>query len=131
MPYLTLSEYLTYSSHTLEQAEFDKLESKASDVLNYITRNFYVYNDILADVDFRRDAFKKAVAAQIDYFVVRGATSSFELNQASSVQIGRTQMSTGANNQKQQNNNPLVSDDVYVLLAYTGLLYSGLGTLQC
>lgn len=125
MPYLTYEDYQFWGTASVDEEEFPKLLEKASDVVNSVTRSFYQFNDIEQDVPFRREQFKKAVAAQIDYFADSGATNAHGLNSPLSVTIGRTQMSNGANNQQKLNN--VVSDDVFMLLRHTGLLYRGLG----
>lgn len=129
MPYLTYKEYTDLGFEEMEESEFEKLLIKASGVLDSITRYFYSYNDLESDIDFRKEQFKKALAAQIEYFHDMGATSSHGLNEPSTVQIGRTSMSKGGHNSSGQNGqqNKLVSDDVYMYLQGTGLLYRGIG----
>lgn len=124
MAYLTYEEYTALAITPVSATDFPQLLAKASDVLDSVTRAFYQFNDMALDVPFRRDHFKKAVVAQIDYFSDMGGTSSHELNSPLSVTIGRTQMSSGESNQKKLNT--IVSDDVYMLLRHTGLLYRGL-----
>src|SRR5690625_1794316 len=126
MPYLTFKEYQDFGFGELEEDEFDKLLPRASDVLNSVTRSFYEFNDMDSDVPFRREQFKKAVAAQIQYFHDMGGTSSHELNEAQTVTIGRTTVSTSNRNSSQkEQRNKLISDDVFMYLRYTGLLYRG------
>ena len=124
MPYLTYEEYQTIGFSEVTEADFPKYERKASDVLDTITRDFYQHHDLESDVPLRKDKFKAAVAAQIDYFNDMGGTSSHELNNPLSVSIGRTSISSGAKNQARLNN--IVADDVYMYLRNTGLLYSGI-----
>src|SRR5690606_27449359 len=95
MAYLTYDEYTQFGFSEIEEDEFNRLLPKASDVLNAVTRDFYVFNDIDDDVEFRRKKFKKAIAAQIEYFHDMGATSSHGLNEPSTVTIGRTTVSRG------------------------------------
>lgn len=128
MPYLTYEEYLDFGFVEIEDAEFQRLLPKASDVIDSITRYFYRYNDIEKDVPFRREQFKKAVACQIEYFHDKGATSTHELNTPLTVNLGRTQVSTGEANQKKVNT--LVAPDVYMYLRDTGLLYRGIGVVR-
>lgn len=124
MPYLTYEEYQGIGFSDVAEGDFSKLERKASDVLDSITRDFYQHHDLELDVALRRDKFKSAVAAQIDYFNDMGGTSAHELNNPLSVSIGRTSISSGAKNQAKLNN--IVADDVYMYLGNTGLLYSGI-----
>ena len=124
MPYLTYDEYQNFGFSDVTADDFPKLEQKASDVLDSITRDFYQLNDLESDFPLRRDKFKKAVAAQIEYFNDMGGTSAHELNNPLSVSIGRTSISSGARNQAKLNN--IVADDVYMYLRNTGLLYRGI-----
>lgn len=125
MPYLTYEEYSELGFSELDETEFDKLIKKAGDVIDGITRFFYQFNDIEEDVEFRRSQFKKAIAAQVKYFNDVGVTSSHELNNPLNVQIGRTQVGMGVNNQRVANS--LVSSDAVMYLRSTGLLYRGMG----
>lgn len=124
MPYLTYDEYQNFGFSDVTADDFPKLEQKASDVLDSITRDFYQLNDLVSDFPLRRDKFKKAVAAQIEYFNDMGGTSAHELNNPLSVSIGRTSISSGVRNQAKLNN--IVADDVYMYLRNTGLLYRGI-----
>ena len=126
MAYLTYQEYIDLGFPEIGEAEFNKLLPKASDVIDSVTRSFYKFNDIEQDVPFRREQFKKAIAAQIQYFHDMGGTSSHELNEAQTVTIGRTTVSTSNRNSSQEEQkNKLISDDVFMYLRYTGLLYRG------
>lgn len=127
MTYLTYEEYNDMGFAELEKKDFDKLAKHAGDAIDSITRDFYVFNDLEDDVKFRRVKFKKAVAAQVEYFHEMGATSTHGMNSPLSVQIGRTQMSSGVANQKDMNK--LISKDVYMYLEGIGLLYRGIGVI--
>lgn len=123
MPYLTYTEYKDFGFVELDETEFDKLIKRASDAVDGVTRFFYKFNDINDDVPFRREQFKKAVAAQIEYFHDVGGTSAHQINNPLTVNMGRTQVMTGADNQKKTNK--LVASEVYMHLQPTGLLYRG------
>jgi hypothetical protein len=129
MPYLTYIEYQELGFAEIEQTEFDRLLKRASDAVDGVTRHFYKYSNLEEDVSFRREQFKKAIAAQIEYFHEMGATNSHGLNEPSTVQIGRTVLSVGAKNSQQSPQNHLISKDVYFYLKDTGLLYKGLGVV--
>lgn len=131
MPYLTYDEYIEFGNEQIEQEEFDRLVVKAGDVIDNITLHFYRFNNIDDDVPFRREQFKKAVAAQISYFYDMGGTSSHELNEPVTVTIGRTTVSEGgrSSSNADDNKNKLVSEDVYMHLSGTGLLYRGIGVV--
>lgn len=131
MPYLTYEEYKNFGFESIEETEFDRLLPKASDVVDNVTSHFYRFNNIEDDVPFRREQFKKAVAAQMEYFHETGATTSYGLNEPSTVQIGRTSMSSGSRGSQgtQAPKNDIVSSEVYMYLAHTGLLYRGVGVI--
>src|SRR5690625_735182 len=127
MPNLTYDKYIDLGFPEIGETEFNRLLPKASDVVDSVTRSFYKFNDMENDVHFSREQFKKVVAAQIQYFYDMGGTSSHELNEAQTVTIGRTTVSTSNRNSSQEEQkNKLISDDVFMYLRYTGLLYRGL-----
>lgn len=125
--YLTYSEYMNLGFAEMDEAEYNRLLKKASDVVDGVTRNFYKFNSIQDDVDFRRDQFKKAIGAQIEYFYEMGATNSHGLNEPTNVTIGRTSISRNSGSNAPQNG--LISPDVFLYLQDTGLLYAGIGVV--
>lgn len=124
MAYLTYSEYIDLGYAEVPQDEFDRLLIRASDCVDGITGHFYRFNNIEDDVPFRRNQFKKAVAAQIEYFHEMGATNTHGLNEPTSVTIGRTTINTRNNAQKDAQNG-LICPEVFLYLNDTGLLYAG------
>lgn len=129
MPYLTYEEYNQLGFADMEEAEFNKLLPKASDVLDSVTRFFYRENDLESDVPIRKEQFKKAVAAQVEYYHETGATTSYGMNEPSTVTIGRTTLSEGSKSSQSAPRNDLISKDVYFYLKETGLLYRGIGVV--
>lgn len=131
MPYLTYTEYKELGFVDIEQTEFDRLIKRASDVLDHVTSDFYVFNDLETDVAFRKNKFKKAVACQIEYFYEMDATNFHGLNEPSTVTIGRTTVSNSVrdSNSQTEQKNDIVSNDVYMYLSKTGLLYKGVGVI--
>ena len=129
MPYLTYEEY---KNPNVDEETFDELLVKASALLDHITNNFYVKNNIAADTEWRAKKFKQALKAQIEYFVEAGSSTFEGLNrEPQSFSAGRTSVTNtsrystkGANESK-----PLIAEEVYIYLAGTGLLYSGVGVL--
>jgi len=132
MAYLTHDEYMKLGFSELDETEFDKLIKKAGDAVDSVTRFFYKFNDIDDDVPFRREQFKKAVAAQVEYFHDMGATTSHGMKEPGTVTIGRTTVSKGSRNSSSQDEQrqSVVSDDVYMYLRGTGLLYKGIGVIS-
>lgn len=131
MPYLTYDEYNEFRLSEIEETEFNKLVLIAGDVLDHVTRNFYQFNSLDDDVEFRRTKFKKAVAAQVQFFHDMDATSSHELNEPSHEQIGRTTISqnTRSFNSQEETKNNIISNDVYIYLNDTGLLNRSIGVI--
>lgn len=122
MTYLTYEEYKFWGNASVTEKTFPKLLQKASEVIDDATRAFYRFNDINMDVPYRREQFKKAVVAQIDYFDDMGASTSHGLANIQSVTIGRTSITGGATSGA---TNTILSSDALRYLKYTGLLYSG------
>lgn len=133
MPYLTYDEYIDYGFEEIESVEFDKLIRRASDKVDSITRYFYKFNDIEQDVEFRREKFKKAVGAQIEYFHEVGSTTSEGVNKApQTFSAGRTSVtnastSKGADGSGKKDTIP---EEVYMYLDGTGLLFAGVGVFM-
>jgi len=126
MPYLTFKEYNDFGFTEMYETDFNRLLNKASDVLDNVTRNFYEVNNLEEDIPLRQEKFKKAVACQIEYFHEIGTTTSYGLNEPTSVTIGRT---TQSNSMEQGRQNKLICEDIYLYLAKTGLLYRGIGVV--
>jgi len=130
MPYLTYSEYNDFGFSEITEDEFDQLVKRASDAVDSVTRSFYKFNNINEDVEWRREQFKKAVAAQVEYFHETGATTSYGMNEPTHVTIGRTSMTAGSNkNAQTKPQNSFICSEVYLYLKDTGLLYKGIGVL--
>lgn len=130
MPYLTYAEYNEYGFNEIEEAQFSKLIRKAGDRVDSITRYFYKFNDINEDLEFRREQFKKAVGAQVEYFHEVGSTTSEGINKApQTFSAGRTSV-TNASNSKGAGGSgkkDVIPEEVYMYLEGTGLLYAGVG----
>ena len=132
MPYLTYEEYIDLGFPEIDEQEFNRLLSKASDVVDSVTRSFYKFNDIEQDVPFRREQFKKAVAAQIEYFHETGADTFEGLNNApQTFSAGRTSVTNQSryNPGGKNESKPLVAEEVYIHLEGTGLLFAGVGVV--
>lgn len=130
MAYLTFEEFEEISQIELTQEEFDKLLPKASDLLDYITSYYYVQNDIDQSNNWIASQFRKALAAQIEYFNEVGSTSFESINnKPQSFSAGRTSVTQSHRNSNQQITKELVAGEVYIYLSGTGLLFGGVNTL--
>ena len=125
MVYVTQEEYKELTGQDAPD-NFQWLETKAGAELDSVTRFYYAHNPL--ENDFRGKQFKKAMIAQIEFYVATGTTSSEVLNsQPDSVRIGNTTISynrtgTGA---EQAKRSTALSQDALNLLRGTGLLYRG------
>lgn len=132
MAYLTYEEFKALTGKDEEafpKESFEKWLPKASAVLDSVTSNFYVFNDINEDrVAFRVDRFKLAMCSQICYFQEVGADTFEGINKApQSVGIGSTSISNGSRygSGGQAESKNLEAEDLYIYLSGTGLLYRG------
>jgi len=129
MPYLSFAEFKDLAPQIdIEESEFNSLLRKASAVLNNITSYFYVKNDMEKDNSWRVKQFKKALCAQIEYFHEVGSTTSEGINSAPrSFTAGRTTVTNDSRYKTSGENETksLISDDVFIYLEGTGLLFTG------
>ncbi|KYG28174.1 hypothetical protein [Alkalihalobacillus trypoxylicola] len=125
MAYLTYEQYKEMGFVELEQDEFNSLLPRASDEIDNVTRLFYHYHDIESDHPIRRNMFRKAIGAQIDYFHELGSTTTEGINTPVSVTIGRTSQSEGAYATNKSKN--IVSSDALRYLYNVGLVNRVIG----
>lgn len=131
MEYLTFDEYNTMHLSTLDKDKFDDLYFRAKDLVNIATRNYYQFHDINTDVDFRKNAFKRAIGLQIEYQFRTGILTMEDKKASENIKsqsIGRTSLSMGSGNSGNGNLSTatnLLADDSTQLLLSVGLLYVG------
>lgn len=127
MAYLTFEEYKKIGYEDLTDEEFSSLITKASDFIDIQTRDFYRKNDLEADIEYRKNKFKKAVALQVEYMYQSGSTSTHEVNTPQSWSIGRTSVSEASrySNTGKNETPSIICDDAIAILSGTGLLYRG------
>lgn len=131
MPYITKAEYDRFHYEEVDTADFDKLEARAADILDAITDNFYQVRNLDSDMNtFRAKMFKKAVAKEIEYMQLTQMTSSADVQSTPTNQsIGGTSLSSSSGQNGSSGNsgrlNTVIADEVYSILAKTGLLYRG------
>lgn len=124
--YLSLKEYkrLVDKETELTEKDFRKLLRRASALLDIQTRRFYQRNDLESDIPMRRNAFKLAVAYQIEYMHEADATTSFGMQEPDSWSINRMSVSSSKGSASKEET-PLLSGDAMMQLSGTGLLYRG------
>jgi len=132
-PYLTYEEYKAFGFEEFDTEmldEFPRFLNRASHVLDWLTRKFYWFTDLENDIWWRKDAFKRAVGVQIEYFLELDGFTTESLNSAPQTQqIGRTKIGVAskADAQGALLEKELASPDVHIHLEGTGLLNRGLG----
>ena len=130
MAYLTLEEFQRRSHVDLTFEEFEEHLERSSDLLDYLTCYFFVVNDMILVNPWINDQFKKALVAQIEYFIEVGGTSFESMNNGpQSFSAGRTSVTQKQGNSNQQISKELVAEEVYIYLSGTGLLFRGVSTL--
>lgn len=112
----------------VEEQQFPALAVKrAEDLLDVVTRRFYESHSFEDDVEWRKSAVRRAVLAQVAYFVETGETTSEGLNSTpQSISIGRTRVTTVHGNASKSTKH-LACEEFYLHLSGTGLLYRGAG----
>lgn len=133
MNYLTYAEMVEIvGDDRVSEVDYKKYQKRACDALDSVTNNFYHFCDISKDYAFRSGKFKEALAAQIVYFSEMGGDTYEAINKApQSFSVGRTNVSNGSryNAGGENESKKLVSEDVYLYLEGTGLLFRGGGCL--
>lgn len=92
---LTYQEF-TELGFTLEEAKFKELLPLAEIHLNIKVRRYYEFNDLETDWEFRKKAYKRAIAFQILYMDKQGVSTADDVaNKPTSVSqsIGGTSVS--------------------------------------
>lgn len=127
MAYLTFTEYEELGYTSLEEDDFNNLIAKASTFIDSQTRDFYHYNDLETDIEYRKTKFKKAVALQVEYMHQSGATSTYDANTPQSWSIGRTSVSESSRYSNTGRNEAptIVCEDAILALSGSGLLFRG------
>lgn len=128
MELLTYAEYKKISVGNIDESKFDKLNQRATDVINVATRQFYLRHDFESDHEWRKDAVKRAVAYQIDLFDSIGATTLEDAQRAPrAFSVGRTSITNSSTQTKEEKRSTILSADAESILSGTGLLYRGVG----
>lgn len=127
MAYLTFIEYKELGYTSLEEDDFNSLIAKASTFIDSQTRDFYHYNDLENDIEYRKTKFKKAIALQVEYMHQSGATSTYDANTPQSWSIGRTSVSEASRYSNTGSNEApsIICKDAILALSGTGLLFRG------
>lgn len=111
-----------------DESLLDKAIQKAEELLDVNTRYYYDTHSFDDDVDWRKKAVKRALLAQVEYFIETGETTAEGINSMpQSVSIGRTSVTTVHGNSAKKTKS-LLCEEFYLHLSGTGLLYKGIGS---
>ncbi|WP_436375504.1 hypothetical protein [Cytobacillus sp. BC1816] len=121
MPYIDQAFYNDmYNGTPMDAETFNKLESRASDLIDMVTSYKLLVVDLSKEPTLVQTNVKKAVAAQIEYMYSEGGKLSVHGGSPSSVSIGCFSYTEGSSVKK-------VSEMALSYLRPTGLLYMGVG----
>ena len=132
--FLTYDEYKNIVGTQINEDDFNGLVNKAADIISSVCRFFYLSGDDLIndELQWRANKFKNAIAYQIDYMHKNGYTSASDISngtlEADSLSIGRTSISGGKSGATATSKTASllgISEDSYITLRHTGLLYRG------
>jgi hypothetical protein len=128
MPYIDQAFYNgVYKGTPMDPETFEKLESRASDLIDMVT-NYRIFEFGLSDQpEFIQTNIKKAVAAQIEFMHLEGGETSIHGGSPSSVSIGGFSYTEGSHASGGTAGVQVLSDMSYRYLFPTGLLYMGVG----
>ena len=128
MAYLTYAEYKEYGLTAVNEDKFSGMQVRAGLVLDQLTRRYYRLHDLDSDKPLRKDAFKLAVAMQVEYMQRTGITTLEDARAARgmvSQSIGGTSVSLGNSSGTDGLTGLGVCDDAVAALSGTGLLWRG------
>lgn len=130
---LTYQEF-TELGFTLEEAKFKELLPLAEIHLNIKVRRYYEFHDLETDLEFRKKAYKRAIAFQILYMDKQGVSTADDVaNKPTSVSqsIGGTSVSKSFGSTRSNGGSNVVGTSAISLealnqLSGTGLLSRGI-----
>lgn len=133
MPYITPDYYNNVYKGTKAPSETDleRYIERASDIIDQVT-GFKLYGGKFEKLPdgFVKDMVKKATAAQVEFYVMKGGDASVNTgtDDAGSVTVGSFSYSKGgssASSGSSGSSADRISPSVLDILAHTGLLYRG------
>ncbi|MGK0551054.1 hypothetical protein ACSFB8_04465 [Enterococcus faecalis] len=130
MPYLEFAEFKKLTNKGDDyKTTYDQYLLKSEAVMDNITNYFYQVTDINSDpINFRVQQFKRALCAQIIYFGELEADTYESINNTpQTFSAGRTSVSNASryNPSGENESKSLITEDAYIYLEGTGLLYRG------
>lgn len=129
MPYIDKKYYDDeFNGESVEDVtEFDRMTKRASEVIDQLTMYKVAMNGLESLNDFQQEQAKKATAAQVEFYQLKGGYTEVESGEDfSNFSIGSfTYSKGGASSNKQADR---ISPSTMTYLEPTGLLYRGIGT---
>lgn len=110
-----------------DDAEFNRVAKRASEIIDQLTMYKLAINGLESLTDFQQEQVKKATAAQVEFYQLKGGYAEVESGEDfSNFSIGSfTYSKGGASDNKQADR---ISPSTMTYLEPTGLLYRGIGT---
>jgi hypothetical protein len=107
--------------------QLEKYIERASDAIDMATN--YVLRGVEFEqlAQFLQEQIKKAVAAQVEYYVVMGGDAEVNAGQSN---IGSVQIGSFSYGGEQTSKQRFISPNALNYLSGTGLLYSGIGVVH-
>lgn len=113
-----------YHGDHIDALEWAKLEMTAEDVINELTFNYFMFNDLSELAVNDQMLVKKAVAAEIEYLnQLKTPTELAGNGEVTSIHAGNVTKSYS--NVSKSRDNVLISRRAVHYLRFTGLLYRG------
>lgn len=122
---LSFEELETLGYGNIDEKTFNDNVIHALDAINDLTNHHYDFHSFENEGAYRRNKYKKAVAAQIVLYSEAGGNTSYAMNEPQSVSMGRTSMSYGGGSADGGKVSEYADEAVRHLMP-TGLLYRGL-----
>lgn len=119
-----------FKGEEVDEPTFNKYARRASDLIDQVT-NYSIANYEFSNLaTFIQEQVKKAVAAQVEFYVIKGNPAELDAGDTvSNVSIGSFSYQEGNSNQSSNQSNR-ISPNAIEYLRVTGLLYQGLGVVN-
>lgn len=131
MTYIDYAYYTgDFQGEEVDEQTFNKYARRASDLIDQVTNYVIAKYQFENLATFIQNQVKKATAAQVEFYVVKGNPAELDAGEGvSNVSIGSFSYQEGNNNQSSKQSNR-VSPNALEYLRTTGLLYRGLDVVH-
>jgi hypothetical protein len=111
----------TYLGEPINESDFVRYETRAAEAVDSMTRYVVAQKGLVAFDDFTQQQFKKAVAAQAEFYTLEGIEVATQGVSQASFTVGKVSVEGSTPNGA----NTLICAKACQLLEPTGLLYRG------